>query len=189
MAVFLARMVMPRSRSSSLESITRSTWASLARKVPLWLSMASTRVVLPWSTCAMMAILRRLLLKTTVLPVGGTACNQANGGLRNRYSQFTIRAEKAFTTEARRARRGREMNQFGVAIGFTSILLLLGAAVGQQSAVTPESHASRQSSSSESQSAPCRPQRPIAMTPFDVCKYLPLGPGRGPGIHAPRVLS
>jgi len=81
------------------------------------------------------------------------------------------------------------MNQFGVAIGFTSILLLLGAAVGQQSAVTPESHASRQSSSSESQSAPCRPQRPIAMTPFDVCKYLPLGPGRGPGIHAPRVLS
>src|SRR5271157_1053717 len=84
MAVFLARMVMPRSRSSSLESITRSTWASLARKVPLWLSMASTRVVLPWSTCAMMAILRRLLLKTTVLPVGGTACDEANGGLRER---------------------------------------------------------------------------------------------------------
>ena len=27
------------------------------------------------------------------------------------------------------------------------------------------------------------------MTPFDVCKYLPLGPERGPGIHAPRVLS
>src|SRR5271157_6004165 len=79
MAVFLARMVMPRSRSSSLESITRSTWASLARKVPLWLSMASTRVVLPWSTCAMMAILRRLLLKTTVLPVGG---NRVQSGKR-----------------------------------------------------------------------------------------------------------
>src|SRR5271165_1108302 len=82
MAVFFARMVIPRSRSNSLESITRSTWASLARKVPLWFSMASTSVVLPWSTCAMMAILRRLLLKTTVLPVGGTACIQANGGLR-----------------------------------------------------------------------------------------------------------
>src|SRR5581483_12006227 len=57
MAVFLARMVMPRSRSSSLESITRSTMASLARKVPLCLSMASTSVVLPWSTWAMMAML------------------------------------------------------------------------------------------------------------------------------------
>src|SRR5664279_3998193 len=71
MAVFLARMVMPRSRSNSLESITRSTWVSLARKVPLWFSMASTRVVFPWSTCAMMAMLRILLLKTNVLPGWG----------------------------------------------------------------------------------------------------------------------
>src|SRR5271165_2060274 len=69
-------MVMPRSRSSSLESITRSTCVSLARKVPLWFSMASTRVVFPWSTCAMMAILRRLLLKTTVLPVGENRVRQ-----------------------------------------------------------------------------------------------------------------
>src|SRR5579872_7565702 len=49
---------MPRSRSRSLESMIRSTWVSLARKVPLCCSMASTKVVLPWSTCAMMAILR-----------------------------------------------------------------------------------------------------------------------------------
>src|SRR5579862_4742401 len=63
MAVFLARMVIPRSRSSSFESITRSTWCSLERKVPLCCSMASTSVVLPWSTCAMMAILRILKLK------------------------------------------------------------------------------------------------------------------------------
>ena len=61
--VFLARMVIPRSRSSSLESITRSTKVSLARNVPLWRSMASTSVVLPWSTCAMMAMLRILELK------------------------------------------------------------------------------------------------------------------------------
>jgi hypothetical protein len=54
---------MPRSRSSSFESITRSTWCSLERKVPLCCSMASTSVVLPWSTCAMMAILRMLKLK------------------------------------------------------------------------------------------------------------------------------
>src|SRR6201994_4399219 len=51
-------MVMPRSFSRSLESMTRSATASLARKVPDWRSMASTRVVLPWSTWAMMAMLR-----------------------------------------------------------------------------------------------------------------------------------
>ena len=49
---------MPRSRSRSFESMTRSATASLARKVPAWRSMASTRVVLPWSTWAMMAMLR-----------------------------------------------------------------------------------------------------------------------------------
>src|SRR5579863_483002 len=68
MAVFLARMVMPRSRSSSFESITRSTCCSLERKVPLCCSMASTSVVLPWSTCAMMAMLRMPELKKGILP-------------------------------------------------------------------------------------------------------------------------
>src|ERR1035438_7769162 len=58
MPVILARMVMPRSRSRSLESMTRSTCSSWDPKMPLWLSMASTRVVFPWSTWAMMAILR-----------------------------------------------------------------------------------------------------------------------------------
>jgi hypothetical protein len=38
--------------------MTRSVRASLARKVPAWRNMASTRVVLPWSTWAMMAIFR-----------------------------------------------------------------------------------------------------------------------------------
>src|SRR5712672_3068315 len=67
MAVFLARIVMPRSRSSSFESIIRSTCCSLERNVPLCVSMASTSVVLPWSTCAMMAILRMLKLKVWVV--------------------------------------------------------------------------------------------------------------------------
>src|SRR5476651_2578178 len=49
---------MPRSFSRSLESMTRSTTASLERKVPDWRSIASTSVVLPWSTWAMMAMLR-----------------------------------------------------------------------------------------------------------------------------------
>src|SRR5579862_5554313 len=56
--VHLARMVMPRSRSWSLESMARSACASLARNAPDWASSWSTSVVLPWSTWAMMAILR-----------------------------------------------------------------------------------------------------------------------------------
>ena len=59
MAVFLARMVMPRSRSRSPESITRSWTSWLARKAPPCFSISSTRVVLPWSTWAMMATLRK----------------------------------------------------------------------------------------------------------------------------------
>ena len=59
--VHLARMVMPRSRSSSLESRARSATCWLARKLPLWRSSWSTSVVLPWSTWAMMARLRRLM--------------------------------------------------------------------------------------------------------------------------------
>lgn len=59
-AVFLARIVMPFSRSRSLESMTRSSTESSwwAAKAPACLSMASTRVVLPWSTWATMATLR-----------------------------------------------------------------------------------------------------------------------------------
>ena len=49
---------MPFSRSRSPESMTRSLTDSLARKAPDCHSMASTRVVLPWSTWATMATLR-----------------------------------------------------------------------------------------------------------------------------------
>ena len=45
--VFLAMIVMPRSRSSALESITRSMTCSLARNTPDCRSIASTKVVLP----------------------------------------------------------------------------------------------------------------------------------------------
>ena len=49
-AVFLARIVMPFSRSRSPESIARSsTWAWEPNE-PDCHSMASTSVVLPWST-------------------------------------------------------------------------------------------------------------------------------------------
>ena len=46
----LARMVIPRSRSWSVESITRSTLSWWAANTPVADSMESTRVVLPWST-------------------------------------------------------------------------------------------------------------------------------------------
>jgi TonB family protein len=79
------------------------------------------------------------------------------------------------------------MKECRIAVWFTSTLLLLGAAVGQQSPAAPETQASQQASNSESQSAPCQPQRPTATTPFDVCKYWPFL--LGPGIHAPRAES
>ena len=50
---------MPFSRSRSPESITRSATTWFARKAPVCLRMASTRVVLPWSTWATMATSRR----------------------------------------------------------------------------------------------------------------------------------
>src|SRR5512134_3337696 len=51
-------IVIPFSRSRSRESITRSTTAAWALKMPLCRSIASTRVVFPWSTWAMIATLR-----------------------------------------------------------------------------------------------------------------------------------
>jgi hypothetical protein len=50
---------MPFSRSRSPESSTRSATFALARNAPDCHSIASTSVVLPWSTCATMATLRR----------------------------------------------------------------------------------------------------------------------------------
>lgn len=55
-AVFLARIVMPFSRSRSPESMMRSVVSSPRWvRAPDWRSIASTRVVFPWSTCATMA--------------------------------------------------------------------------------------------------------------------------------------
>src|ERR1700712_3166265 len=57
-AVFLARVVIPFSRSRSPESMTRSCTSWFSRNAPDCHSIASTSVVLPWSTCAMIATLR-----------------------------------------------------------------------------------------------------------------------------------
>ena len=67
---------MPFSRSRSIESITRSTSAWFARKAPVWRSIASTRVVLPWSTWATIATLRRSW-RVSMPSVGGVGAGLA----------------------------------------------------------------------------------------------------------------
>ena len=52
---------MPRSFSRSFESIARSSTRWFSRNEPDCWSSLSTRVVLPWSTWAMMAILRSFM--------------------------------------------------------------------------------------------------------------------------------
>ena len=49
-AVFFAKIVIPRSFSMSLESITRSSASPRDSKVPDCCNNLSTKVVLPWST-------------------------------------------------------------------------------------------------------------------------------------------
>src|SRR4030067_996310 len=56
---FFAVIVIPFSRSRSMESIARSGTTWFSRKMPLCRSIASTSVVLPWSTWAMIATFRR----------------------------------------------------------------------------------------------------------------------------------
>ena len=57
--MFLARIVIPFSRSRSIESMTRSATSWFSRNEPDCQSIASTSVVLPWSTWATIATLRR----------------------------------------------------------------------------------------------------------------------------------
>src|SRR5919112_2728450 len=61
-AVFFARIVIPFSRSRSPESIARSSTCWCSPNAPDCQSIASTRVVLPWSTWATIATLRRSAL-------------------------------------------------------------------------------------------------------------------------------
>ena len=68
---------MPFSRSRSPESRTRSTTAWLERKAPVWRSIASTSVVLPWSTWA---------------TIGHVAQVGADGGGEARWPVFVVGA-------------------------------------------------------------------------------------------------
>src|SRR5207342_2947667 len=84
----LAKIVIPRSRSRSLESIARSITRWFSRNVPDCCNSRSTSVVLPWSTCAMMATFRRSISSSrnqSAGPVGARdaerlRCNIVTGG-------------------------------------------------------------------------------------------------------------
>src|SRR5206468_11724024 len=96
--VHLARIVMPRSRSSSLESSARSATCWLARNAPLWRSIASTSVVLPWSTWAMIAMLRMSIRKTAGSAAGDQrmrGSDQAGFGDKTRQRRFGAGADMA----------------------------------------------------------------------------------------------
>ena len=92
---------MPRSRSMALLSITRSATCWFSRKTPPCLSISLTSVVLPWSTWAMMAMLRMssLTMFTDKAPlshkvVGGHAV----GGLRELRGPRCSRRPDGWTT-------------------------------------------------------------------------------------------
>ena len=73
---------MPFSRSRSIESMTRSLTSWFSRKAPDCQSIASTSVVLPWSTCATIATFRRSVRRAvTPSTVGaGTTCRVKREG-------------------------------------------------------------------------------------------------------------
>ena len=61
-------IVIPFSRSRSIESITRSATSWPLRNAPVCHSIASTSVVLPWSTWAMIAMFLRSSLVCISIP-------------------------------------------------------------------------------------------------------------------------
>ena len=101
-AVFLERMVMPRSRSRSLLSITRVSTFSLSRNTLLCASIESTSVVLPWSTCAMMATLRTSLRGARP---AAAASGSATALLRTDCARRAVCFEARPAAGRRRARR------------------------------------------------------------------------------------
>ena len=88
--VALARMVMPRSFSRSFESMTRSATRWFSRKEPDCFSSSSTSVVLPWSTWAMIAMLRKVIFGLLGVSVGaaGRAAPSYLRALIQGFAQF-----------------------------------------------------------------------------------------------------
>src|SRR3954453_8483552 len=94
---------MPFSRSRSIESMTRSATSWFARKAPDCQSMASTKVVLPWSTWAMMATLRR--------SVRCDISHQWYGGIRRMPSLGRIRGSSSLFSGTRGKTQSRKRSR------------------------------------------------------------------------------
>src|SRR5690606_10610100 len=92
--VALARMVMPRSFSMSPESMTRSATRWLSRTEPDCFRSASTRVVFPWSTCAMIAMFRSF-----ICPQGGLRHDRARRVFDGGSYRFFRRCERPEPTK------------------------------------------------------------------------------------------
>lgn len=93
-AVFLDKIVIPRSRSRSLESMMRSSTFSFSRNTLLCANMESTSVVFPWSTCAMMAMLRISSLGTALEEISAV-CVSAQFHRQSRGQRHRTRASRA----------------------------------------------------------------------------------------------
>ena len=138
---------MPFSRSRSPESMTRSTTAWFERNAPVWRSIASTSVVLPWSTWATMATLRRssrVRVRRSSASWAGrcgairspwrAGAPEPRGGRLSHGTPASIEADDRRRRDPVRDRRGRARRQLGrwrrrVALG----LLGRGARVGWSS--------------------------------------------------------
>ena len=101
---------MPFSRSRSIESMTRSLTSWPVRKAPDCQSIASTSVVLPWSTWATIATLRRSS-RRAVAAVGGGGHGARDGTGRGsgqrRFAPIVQYAEDLLRFKSRSARTAR----------------------------------------------------------------------------------
>ena len=111
---------MPFSRSRSPESMARSSTCWCSPKAPPCQSIASTRVVLPWSTCATIATLRRSVRFRVFSGMAGLSSLSAGGPRRHtgwsrgRPGRMTQRWDQAQSTGRGTFRPNRESGQGAV---------------------------------------------------------------------------
>src|SRR5215217_8896106 len=129
MAVFLARIVIPFSRSRSIESITRSPTSCPFRKAPVCHSILSTSVVLPWSTWATIATFRRSVRRLMALRIALLSCPAMKHRTARDKKNGTHRSGSRFAARNRRLRgllNARRGGAFGPFLGLVADLGALG---------------------------------------------------------------
>src|SRR6516225_12315875 len=113
--VAFAKIVMPRSRSRSLESSARSITRWFSRNEPDCWSSRSTRVVLPWSTWAIMAMLRSSIAELN--SEFGNVAGPEGPAIRMRYISIKCGEAIAPSEREKRLRRGGLARWFGRGTG------------------------------------------------------------------------